>query len=346
MRTNSTHTKPFRIGIFGALILVGAALALTGGCQQPQKTESGGDLLGPFDVLGLMRKPVRVGETNLEFTPPPLLLPKRGLFRDALSEQLKEPVQFELMTPRQIRVHLATGRMSFALVKPHELPEVISTDACEILAVGINNAGKTYRQGLIITAPNSPIKSIADTKGVRFHMLPPGDLLNDAALGALMDAGVPVKALDLGLLGLSLGTTHINSLEVAKSVVLENKVAGVIDEADYEKWADKGGSLVLLTPSKDQVRVIGKTMRVPEWPFLISKKVTSETREKASNFLFKVAPVKYKLALAMMDVKGFAPPIAAQDYEAFAALHATLHPKSAAASRPAEADSQPAGTPQ
>ena len=342
MRTTTLHPIKHRTVIcLAGLVLAGGLLVAFGsGCQQPKQSE-GQDILGPLDVLGIMRKPVRVGETNLEFTPPPLILPKRGLFRDGMSQQIKEPVQFELMTPRQIRVHLGTGRMSFALVKPQELPEVMSTQTCEIMAVGINNAGQTYRQGLLIVPPKSPVQSVADIKGRRFHFMPLGDLLNDAAIGALMDAGIGRKEIDKSILGLGLDTTHISSLEVAKSVVLENG-AGVIDEADYNKWPEKGGSFVLLTASKDQVRVIGKTMRVPEWPFVVSKHANPEIKQKVSDFLFKVAPVKYKFALAMMDMKGFAPPIDPKEYEPFAKLYYTLHPQPAGpATQPSEPASQP-----
>ena len=334
------------IALAGLPLAAGMVVAFGGGCQHQQRAKDQ-NVLGPFDVLGIMRKPVRVGETNLEFTPPPLMVPRREMFRHALAEQLKEPVQFELMTTRQIRVHLGTGRTSFALVKPQELPEVMSTQTCLIMAVGINNAGQTYRQGLLVVPPKSPVQSVADIKGRRFHFMPLGDLLNDAAVGALMDAGIDRKEIDKSILGLGLDTTHISSLEVAKSVVLENG-AGVIDEADYEKWPEKGGSLVLLTASKDQVRVIGKTMRVPEWPFVVSNHVDPQIKQKVSNFLFKVAPAKYKLALAMMDLKGFAPPIDPKEYDAFATLYRTLHPQpeQTAAPEGAEPTSQPAANPQ
>ena len=339
MRNTHFHTNRCRVGFIAVVMLiVGATLALTCGCQQPQQ-KPGSDPLGAFDVLGIMRKPIRVGQTTLECMPPPLMLPKNEFFRSGLSEQLKEPVQFELQTPRQIRVHLGTGRVSFAMLKPQEYPEVASSDTCEIMAVGINNAGKTYRQGLIITAPKSSIKTVADTKGKRFHFMPLGDLLNEAAMGAMLDAGIPAENVDKGILGLGLDTTHISSLEVAKSVALEGNVAGVIDESDYEKWPATGGSLVLLIPSKDQVRVIGKTMRVPEGPFVVSKEVDPEIREKTSNYLFKIAPDKYKLALAAMDLKGFAKPIDPKEYDAFAKLYYKLHPK------PAEPTGEPASQP-
>jgi len=327
MITNILHItghQPRRLAL--GLLLAAVMLAgLQAGCQQPQKAQSD-NILGPFDVLGLMRKPMRVGETTFELTPPPLILPKRELFRTSMAEYLKQPVQYELITPHQIRVHLGSGRMSFAILRPHEFPEVAAGKTCEVLGVAVNNAGQSYRQGLLIVPPNSPVQNVTEIKGLRFHFMPRGDLLNDAAVGSLVEAGISVNDVDKSLFGLGLDTYHISSLEVAKSVVLEGKAAGVIDEADYQKWPEKGGSFVLLSPSKDQVRVIAKTLRIPESPFVASNQIEPELRAQVKDFLFKVAPDKYKLALAAMDVKGFAPPIDPKEYQPFADLYSKIHP--------------------
>lgn len=343
-----THRRKHRAprAVAGAIILAGALLGPGAGCQQQTQNQPA-NILGPLDVLGVMRKPIRVGETTIEFTLPPVILPKRELLRLGMAEHLKEPVQLELMTTRQIRVHLSTGRMSFALVRPHEFTEVAQTGSCEILAVPLNKAGQTHRQGLLVVAPKSPVKTVADMKGIRFHFMPRGDLLNDAALGALMETGIPVKEVDKSLLGLGLDTFHINSLEVAKSVVLENG-AGVIDEADYNRWPEKGGSFILLSPSRDQVRVVGKTIRIPEGPFVCSTHVSPELKQRMSEFLFKVAPNKYKLALAAMDARGFAPPIGPEEYQAFHDFYRKLHPlpREERATMPSsEGESQPAENP-
>jgi len=144
-------------------------------------------------------------------------------------------------------------------------------------------------------------------------------------LGALIEAGLEKKEVDRGILGLELDTTHISSLEVAKSVVLEEKVGGVIDEADYNKWPDKGGSLVLLLPSKDQVRIIAKTVRVPEGPFVVSNQAPPELVDKTRDYLLKVVNKK-QVVLAALGSAGFAEPIDPQEYEPFFALYRKLHP--------------------
>jgi ABC-type phosphate/phosphonate transport system substrate-binding protein len=317
------------------------ALAVLCGCQG-LKT-----VVDPLNVLGGEKPPIRVGVTTLDLAPPPLMLPKRELFNLAMADYLKEQVQFELLTPRQIRVHLGTGRMAFAILRPIDYAQMTPTDACQVLAMPLNANRQPYRQGLIVTAPKSAIKELSDARSARVHFMPDGNPLNDALVGAMVEAGIPKERIDKGILGLGLDTHHISSLEVAKSVVLEEKAVGVIDEADYNKWPKSGGSLVFLTPSQDQVRVIGKTARAPEGYFVVSAKAPPGLKSKIDEFLFTAAPKYHKLALASMDITGYARPSDEQQYESYSrlirGLYGTASPaagtREAAASQPAKAGS-------
>ena len=299
-----------------------------------------GRVIDPFNALGLAKPPIRVGVTTLDLTPP-FMLPKWELLRLGLADHFQEPVQFELLTPRQIRVHLGTGRLKFALLRPQDFVQVAPAQMCEILGVPINPNGQSYLQGLIIVSAKSPVHALSEVKSRRFHFMPHGDLLNDAARGALMEAGIGDKDVDKGIPLPILDTHHISSLEVAKSVVLEEggNAAGVIDEADYNKWPDKGGSFVLLRPSKDQVRVLDKTVRIPGGPFVASVNTPPELKEKAIDFLFNVAPKNHKLALLALDCKGFDKPVDAKAYEPFGEIYLNLHPPKAGPPSSEEADS-------
>lgn len=303
------------------LILLAAA-----GCG-PQKR-----ITDPFHLLAQGHPPVRVGVTELEHFPPPLRLPKQTLFEQNLAFHLHEPVSFDLMTPRQIRVHLGTGRLDFAMISAADYCEVVSAGNSRILAVPKNLHGKTSRRGLIIVAARSTIRSLSDIRGHRFHFMPRGDLLNDAALGALLAAGVPRAELDRGILGLELDTFHISSHEVAKSVVLEN-AAGVIDEADYDRWRDTGGSVLLLRPSKDEVRVIGHTVEVPEGPVLVSNETPPELAERVLDYLMNVAS-RQPLALAPLGISGFAEPLEPGAYARFCEVYRRLRPPPATQETP------------
>lgn len=292
-------------------------VALVNGCST----------LDPLNVRTLGKPPIRVGVAKYEITPTLFFLPKWSLLNDDLALYLNEPVAFQLMTPRQIRVHLGTGRLKFAMLSPGDYCQVAAEDNHRVLAVATDAQGKTSRRGLIIVAANSPIHSISELKGQRFHFMPEGDVLNEAALGALLEAGVVKADLDRGILGLELDTRHISSAEVVKSVVLEGKAGGVIDEADYNKWAETGGVVLLPVPlpSRDQVRVIGRTVRVPYGPFVVSIHTSPELTERVADYLLNVVPQR-KLVLAPMGYGGFVAPVDDKQYEPFFEIHRKLHP--------------------
>ncbi len=291
---------------------------------------SGCSALDPLNVRSLGKPPIRVGVAKYETAPTLLFLPKWSLLNDDLALYLNEPVAFRLMQPWQIRVHLGTGRFKFAMLSPGDYCEVAREDNHRILAVPVDAKGRTSRRGLICVAAKSPIHSLSELKGRRFHFLPDGDVLNEAVLGTLLEAGVVKADLDKGILGLELDTHHISSAEVAKSVVLEEKAAGVVDEADYNAWPKTGGIVLVPVPmpplpSRDQVRVIGQTVRVPNGPFVVSVHTSPELTGKVRDYLLNVVP-KRKLVLAPMGCSGFAEPIDPSEYEPFFEIYRKLHP--------------------
>jgi ABC-type phosphate/phosphonate transport system substrate-binding protein len=246
------------------------------------------------------------------------------LFQRDLEDHLQQPVVFDLMSPRQIRVHLGTGRAKFAMLSAADFAEIAPAGNSEILAVPTNAHGHTSRCGLIIVSSKSRAQSVKELKNRRFHFLPVGDVLNEAAMGALLESGIAKQDIDRGFLGLELDTSHINSIEVAKSVVIED-AAGIIDEADYNAWPDRGGSLVLLTPSKEQVRVIGQTVRIPEGPFVASLETPEAMREDMKHYLIEDLK-NNKLVLGVLGISGFAEPLDPADYQPYFELHRKLHP--------------------
>lgn len=285
-------------------------------------------MMGLAGLVGcgpVFHSPTRIGVTSFDLSPLPPFLPKRILFQRDLEAYLDEPVVCDLMSPRQIRVHLGTGRAKFAMVSAADFAEIAPAGNFEILAVPTNLHGRTSRRGLIVVSPRSRIQSVRELKGVRFHFMPAGDVLNEAALGALLDAGIAKREIDRGILGLELDTSHISSLEVAKSVVLEESAAGVIDEADYESWPERGGSLMLLSPSREQVRVIGQTVAVPEGPFLASTQTPAELRQKVKHYLIQDLKDK-KIVLGVLGITGFADPIDPADYQPYFELRRKLYP--------------------
>lgn len=299
--------------MIGTMVLAGL------GCEAARET------LDPLNLTGLASEPVRVGVTTLDMKPP-LMWPRRHLFRLAMANHLEQPVQFEVMTPRQIRVHLGTGRLQMAMLQPGDVTEVMEAGNAKILAVPVGSNLQPDRQGLIIVGPKSDLNSLADFAGHRFHFLQRDDLLNLAALGTLLDAGVSEEQIDKGILGLGLDTYHLNSVEVAKSVAVEQNAFGVIEESAYQKWPATGGSMLLLRPSKDQVRVIAKTVRIPGGPIVIARDVSPDFEKRVKEFLFDRAPTNHRLALAAMDVVTYSNPIDPRAYDGFGRIWTELKP--------------------
>lgn len=82
---------------------------------------------------------------------------------------------------------------------------------------------------------------------------------------------------------------------------------------------------MLLAPSKEQVRVIGRTVRVPEGPFLASLQTPPELRESMKRYLLEELNNK-AVVLGVPGVSGFAEPIDRSEYEPYFALLRKLHP--------------------
>lgn len=255
-------------------------------------------------------RPVRVGYTKIDLIGPNLLpevLCNRwetlrldlGLYLG-----LDKFVQLELLKPRQIRVHLGTGRVAVAIVDAAEYAEVSRGDNSTVLAVAVNPAGNTERVGLIITQANSPIQSLADLKGKRFDFGPKGDALLDVgAACTLWKAGVKREDIQKDKL---LGEyRHLNSQEVAKAVAYAKSAAGIVDEAEYRKWPETGGSLLLGTVSKDQFRILHRTIPVPEMIVLASEKADPVLVEKIHKYFVEEVNRKQLAVLSWLGVKGF-----------------------------------------
>jgi len=255
----------------------------------------------------LQLRPVRVGVTRIDLIGP-RLLPRWEPLRIDLGLYLGPGrlLQFEVLTPRQIRVHLSSGREAFALVNATEYAEVSRGGDAAVLATAVNAAGKTERVGLIVTGTGSPIQSLADLKGKRFDFGPKGDpLLDTAAVCALARAGVRLSDIEKDKL---LGRYHhIGSLEVARAVVYEKVPAGIVDAAEYEKWPPHGGSFLLGTVSRDQVRVLYRTEPVPEMAVVASKRADPALVEKVRKYFLEEINRKQLAVLSWLGVNGFVP---------------------------------------
>ena len=82
--------------------------------------------------------------------------------------------------------------------------------------------------------------------------------------------------------------------------------AGVIDELAYEQWPATGGSLLPLSFSRDQVRVLARTAPVPEDAVLVSPHCDPGLAEKVKRFL-EAGAKNVPAALESLEIAKFAP---------------------------------------
>lgn len=301
---------------------------------------AGQRVVAPFNALDIGQPPIRIGVTELEISPS-RILPKRTLFEENLEFYLHRTVSLELMTARQIGIHLESGRLQFAILSPTAYADIEPLNCASILAVPLNNDGKTSSRGLIVVSAHSTARKLEELKGHRIHFLPYHDVLNEAALGALLDAGVKVREGELPEPDSSLDALHEGSEDVVRDVLGDEGSAGVISESAYASWkpvSSPGNTVV----SQDQIRIIARTVSVPEGPIVCSRQTSAELSSKVSQYLLNVAPER-PMILSSLGCKGFSASIQPKDFEPYIALHRRLYPQSLtpAASQPGDVESQP-----
>ncbi len=241
----------FRLSKFAFPLMI---VAIASGCQ------------GGARMVSLSKPSIHVASTRVGA----FLLPAeyRALHPE-LEKLFNQPVVFDpYISGADIGKQLASGRAQFAVLTAREFADIPTTTKLEMVAAGQNSTGKVARQGLIVAKSSSPIQTIAECKGQRFCFGPKGELLLDyAALATLEANGVQPSDLKKELPPLSLdGRLHSlgGSADVAKLVAFDGGIScGVVDEVTFNSLPDSGGSL-LSGPSKDQLRVLGKTEAVPE----------------------------------------------------------------------------------
>lgn len=271
-----------------------ALIVLLTGCQ------------GGARVVGLGKPAVHVGSTRMGAL---LLPPEFWALHAELEKLFNQPVVFDpIINGAMIGRQLNDGRLQFAIMSAKEFAEIPEDARVELVASGLNSAGRPARKAMIVANAGSDVKSLADCKGRRFAFGPSGDLLLDkAALAALAKAGVAAGDLKRELPPISL-TGRLNALggsgEIAKLVAFDGTVpAGVVDEVTYASLPESGGSL-LTGASRDQLRVLGETEAVPEMVVVASAKADPARVQLLREYLLSSAKNNAEM-LKQLGVSGF-----------------------------------------
>lgn len=282
----------------GFVALAAACIVLCSpGCQHPNR--------GPADS----KQMVSVGTTKADLFGVPA---EYRALHAGMEKALGKPVWFNSQKDAAcIQVQLEQGNVPFAILSAGEYAAISDPSKLKLLASGVNSLGRTSRKALVVCrASDERFKTISDCADKRFAFGTYGDLLTDyAARHALQQNGVPLNKLFPELLPPPFameGRLYVQK-DAATKILLDATVnAGVIDEVVFERLPAAGGNPIT-GPSKDQFRVIGETMSVPEVLVVAGPSADPELVQRMSTFLLE--GVKGDAAVReQMGIIGFAAP--------------------------------------
>ena len=272
------------------------AILFAAGCQQ---TASSGDI-------------VQIGTTKASLFGPPL---EYRALQPRLEDAIQSPVVFAPQPDGQaIGAQLELGNYAFAILSAKEYCGIEDPSKLKMLATAINMNGKTTRKAHIVVRSGSKLQDVSELKGKRFAFGTREDLLTDYAVRtALSKGGLPVTELATELLPPPIaydGRLYAGGEAASKVAIpiFRGDVipisAGVIDEVAWNQLADTGGN-VITGPAKDDFRIIGETIPIPEMLVVAGSSASDEDVAAMKTFLLNQAGNDENIC-KQMNIKGFA----------------------------------------
>jgi ABC-type phosphate/phosphonate transport system substrate-binding protein len=259
------------------LLLMVGVLVFQAGCQ------SGAAGASFLSLFGLSQKPVVMA-----------LVVERGVLdpfkpheklRQAMSEAIKRPVRLDLCLPIQLEPNLNLGFYQFACITPGCYIEMNNRERFEVIAVAADEAGRVTRSALLVVPIDSEIKRVEDLRGKTVAFGPRGDARTHlAAMALLRDHGLVKTDLSLEVLPVPGSLKHFPQMrDIAQSVINHSSDAGFIDEAAFEMFPESAAPEG--EPTRDKLRVIARTMPVPQKLVIRSPKVATDVANEVTDFL-------------------------------------------------------------
>lgn len=197
------------------------------------------------------------------------------------------PPDFDTFTKQAIagEFHLGFANPNIYIVIKKEVPET------EPLALASEPGVGTKLQGVFFVVKESPLKTVKDIKGKKVCFVDQGSA-----------AGYIAQMLELQKAGISK-----NDIEI----VFAGKPPKV-GERVRDGGADVGGmpaSVYARLPFDHMLRVIGKTVDLPNWPLFATKKADRELAAKVREALIKLKPgtATAERVLSVANLEGFVP---------------------------------------
>ncbi len=227
--------------------------------------------------------------------------------RAALGRELGRPVNFGLCFLLTADEYLCDGLFDLAILTPVQYANLPDRERFPVLALARDQQGRSAASGLLVAAGDGEIRSVADLCGKVVAFGPPRDSRTHcAALLRLAELGIRPADLAPSPLPVpgalkSLSGSH----EVVCSVLDGSSHAGWIDEGYWqglpESAAEAGG------PSRAALRVIDRTIAIPELLVVGSSRLEAPTRRRIEGFLYTLESRQPEV-LRPLGLSGFEPP--------------------------------------
>lgn len=293
-----------RAAICGFALLAGGVLIA--GCQSTPVQQT-------LHLFGLARKPLVVALAADKPQQAPSLTALINPFEPcepllaAMSKRLKRPATCDLAFAFQIEGHLTLGLAQLAIVTPRHYATFEHPERFEALAVSRDAAGRLARPALLIVRRDSPIRRVEDLAHKVVAFGPAGDPRTHLAALLLLDEhGLTKGDLALEPLPVPGSLKHFSNMRsVAQSVSRGSSDAGFVDLRAWEAWPEHAESSD--APARDRLRVLARTVPLPDYLVLRSPKLDDTTAQAVRDFLLRAHELAPR-TLVPLDVAGFAPP--------------------------------------
>ncbi len=239
-----------------------------------------------LSLFGLSQKPVVIALLADPTTLDPFA-PHEKL-RLAMSETIRRPVRLDLCLPVALEASLKLGFYDFALVTPACYVQMRDRQRFEVLAASVDRAGRVAYPAVLVVSADSELNDVADLRGKKVAFGPrPAARTHHAGLALLSEHGLEKSDLSLALLPLPGSLRHFSEMrEIALAVQNGDFDAGFIDEPAFDEF--ERGPADEAAPNRDQLRVIARTLPVPDLLVIQSPKVDQQVARTVTDFLLAV----------------------------------------------------------
>jgi ABC-type phosphate/phosphonate transport system substrate-binding protein len=265
-----------------------------------------------LSLIGLERKPLSVAlvmdqpmEAAQAFNP----FPAYGQLQQALSAHLARPVAVDVCFAFQVESGLENGWYDLAMLSSMQYALLPHAETTRVVVVSVDKQQRIASNALLVVQTNSELQTSADLRGKVVAFGPAGDVRTHyAALKLLADAGLQPTDLSLELLPVPGSLKHmLDGHAVAQSVISGDSAAGFVDEAAWDAFAehDPGNG----EPSREKLRVLGRTIAVPSRIMLASPRLDDAAFEQVRSFALAVGTAHPEV-MEPLTSSGYAEPTA------------------------------------